>query len=71
MKHRAELMMDILTSHMEHVEKRVSNLEEGRQPQLYLLDRVNQKLEKVLEGFTALNDNLSFIAYKITQKHPS
>lgn len=71
MKHRAELMMDILTSQMEHVEKRVSNLEEGRQPQMYLLDRVNQKLEKVLEGFTVLNDNLSIIAYKITQKHSS
>jgi hypothetical protein len=41
MKFRAELMMDLLTQHMEHVERRVSNLDEGRQPQLYLLERVN------------------------------
>ncbi|KAG0589061.1 hypothetical protein KC19_2G288500 [Ceratodon purpureus] len=68
MKFRAELMMDLLTQHMEHVERRVSNLDEGRQPQLYLLERVNHKLEKVLEGFTALNENLSIVAFKFTQK---
>lgn len=67
MKYRAELMMELLTQHMEHVEKRVSTLEDSRQPQLYLLERVNYKLEKVLEGFTALNDNLSTIAYRITK----
>lgn len=68
MKYRAELMMDLLTQHMDHVERRVSNLDEGRQPQLYLLERVNHKLEKVLDGFTALNENLSIVAFKFTQK---
>jgi hypothetical protein len=67
MKYRAELMMELLTQHMEHVEKRVGDLEEGRQPQLYALERVNLKLEKVLEGFSALNENLSTIAYGITK----
>jgi hypothetical protein len=62
MKNRAELMMELLTQHMEHVEKRVSNLEESRQPQLQLLERINNKLEKVLDGFSTLNENLSIIS---------
>jgi hypothetical protein len=66
MKYRAELMMDLLTQHMDHVERRVSTVDESRQPQLYLLERVNHKLEKVLEGFTALNENLSLVAFKCT-----
>lgn len=68
MKYRAELMMDLLTQHMDHVERRVSISDEGQQPQLYLLERVNVKLEKVLEGFTALNDNLSIVAINCIQK---
>lgn len=71
MKFRAELMMDLLMQHMEHVERRVNSLDDGRQPQLYLLERVNHKLEKVLEGFTALNENLSIVAFKFTQKQSS
>lgn len=54
MKYRAELMMDLLTQHMDHVERIVSISDEGQQPQLYLLERVNVKLEKVLDGFFAL-----------------
>lgn len=68
MKYRAELMMDLLTQHMDHVERRVSNLDKSRQPHLYLLERVNHKLEKVLEGFTALNENLFVVAFKCTYK---
>ncbi|KAH9536517.1 hypothetical protein CY35_16G003800 [Sphagnum magellanicum] len=65
MKCRADLMMELFTQHMEHVEKRVDGLEESRQPQLYALGQVNLKLEKVLEGFSALNENLSTILYGI------
>lgn len=68
MKYRAELMMELLAQHIEHVEERVSNLEEGREPQLYLLERINNKLEKVLDGFSTLNENLSMISYCISTK---
>ncbi|CAK9866004.1 unnamed protein product [Sphagnum jensenii] len=67
MKCRADLMVELRTQHMEHVEKRVDGLEENRQPQLYALGQVNLKLEKVLEGFSALNENLSTIVYGITK----
>lgn len=59
MKYRAELMMELLTQHIEHVENRVNTIDESRNPQLHLLERVNLKLEKVLDGFTALNQHLS------------
>lgn len=67
MKNRAELMMELLTQHMEHVEKRVSNVEESRQPQLQLLERINNKLERVLDGFSTLNENLSIISSCISK----
>lgn len=62
MKYRAELMMELLTRHIEHVENRVSLIDESRTPQTSLLERVNLKLEKVLEGFTVLNQNLSILS---------
>jgi hypothetical protein len=61
MKYRAELMMELLTQHIEHVENRVNSIDEGRNPQLQLLERVNLKLEKVLDGFAVLNQNLSML----------
>lgn len=61
MKYRAESLMDLLAQHIEHVENRVSVIDESRTPQTSLLERVNLKLEKVLEGFTALNQNLSML----------
>jgi uncharacterized coiled-coil protein SlyX len=62
MKQRMEGMMDVLSRHMGHVEKRVSNLEEGAQPQEQVLERINVKLEKVMEGFSALNENLAILS---------
>ena len=59
MKYRAELIMELLTQHIEHVENRVNTIDESRNPQLQLLERVNLKLEKVLEGLSALNQHLS------------
>jgi hypothetical protein len=67
MKYRTELMMELLTQHMEHVEKRVSNSEENQQPHHYLLERINDKLEKVIDGFTMLNENLSIVTYQISK----
>lgn len=67
MKYRTELMMELLTQHMEHVEKRVSNSEENQQPHHYLLERINDKLEKVIDGFTTLNENLSIVTYQISK----
>lgn len=61
MKYRAELMMELLTRHIEHVENRVSIIDNSRTPQTSLLERVNLKLEKVLDGFTTLNKNLSML----------
>jgi len=61
MKYRAELMMELLTQHIEHVENRVNTIDDGRNPHLHLLERVNQKLEKVLDGFAVLNQNLSML----------
>lgn len=60
MKYRAERMMECLTEHMEHVETRVGILDAGRDSQ-QLLERVNLKLEKVLDGFVTLNQNLSLL----------
>ncbi len=60
MKCRIDLVMELLMQHMEHVEKRVD-------AQLYALGQVNLHLEKVLEGFSALNENLSTIIYGITK----
>ena len=62
MKQRMEMMMDVLSQHMGHVEKRVCNLEEGAQPQEQVLERINFKLEKVMEGFSALNENLTILS---------
>lgn len=61
MKNRAVLMMELLTQHIEHVENRVNSIDEGRNPQLQLLERVNLKLEKVLDGFAVLNQHLSML----------
>jgi len=62
MKMRMETMMDLMSRHMGHVEKRVSTLEVGAQPQEQILERINVKLEKVMEGFTTLNENLSILS---------
>jgi hypothetical protein len=71
MKNRAELMMDLLTQHMQHMENRVNHIEGGQHPDLQILERVNNKLEKVLDGFSALNKNLSTIAVKLSQPKSS
>ncbi len=60
MKCKADLMMELLMQHMEHVEKRVD-------AQLYALGQVNLHLEKVLEGFSALKECFSTIVYGITK----
>lgn len=60
MKQRMETMMALMSKHMGHVEKRVSTLED--QPQEQVLERINVKLEKVMEGFTTLNENLSILS---------
>lgn len=56
MKQQAELMMNLLTSHMEQVEQ--STAEDSYGPQLCVLERVNDKLEKLLDGFALLNQNI-------------
>lgn len=61
MKHSAELMMNLLTQHIEHVETRVTFANESQAPQLHLLEVIDFKLEKVLEGFSTLNQNLSLL----------
>lgn len=62
MKQRMETMMDLMSRHMGHVEKRVCTLDLGSQPQERILERINTKLEQVMEGFTALNENLSILS---------
>jgi hypothetical protein len=62
MKQRMETMMEMMSKHMGHVEKRVCNLEVGAQPPDQILERINLKLEKVMEGFTTLNENLSILS---------
>lgn len=62
MKQRMETMMDVLSQYMGHMEKRVCNIEEVTQPQEQVLERINVKLEKVMEGFSALNDNLAILS---------
>lgn len=62
MKQRMETMMALMSRHMGHVETRVSTLEVGVQPQEQILERINVKLEKVMEGFTTLNENLSILS---------
>lgn len=62
MKQRMEMMMDMLFKHMGHVEKRVSILEDVAQPQDQVLERINVKLEKVMEGFSTLNENLTILS---------
>lgn len=65
MKYRAEWMMQLLTQHIEHVENRLNSIDEGRNPQLQLLERVNLKLEKVLDGFAVLNQHLSMLIWEL------
>jgi hypothetical protein len=60
MKCKADLMMELLVQHMEHVEKRVN-------VKLYALGQVNLHLENILEGFSTMNENLSTIVYGITK----
>jgi len=62
MKQRMETMMALMSRHMGHVEKRVSTLDVAVQPQEKILERINVKLEKVMEGFTTLNENLSILS---------
>jgi hypothetical protein len=66
-KYHTEFMMQLLTQHVEHVEKRVSNFEQSQQPQHDLLEHINEKLEKVLDGFTTLNNHLSTLASQISK----
>lgn len=62
MKQRMETMMDMMSRHIGNVEKRVSTLEVGAQPQEQILERINVKLEKVMEQFSTLNENLSILS---------
>lgn len=62
MKQRMEAMMELMSRHVGHVEKRVFTMEDGSQPQEQILERINVKLEQLMEGFSTLNENLSILS---------
>lgn len=62
MKQRMEAMMELMSRHVGHVEKRVTTMEDGLQPQEQILERINVKLEQLMEGFSTLNENLSILS---------
>jgi hypothetical protein len=62
MKQHMETMMDVLSQHMGHMERRVGTLERGAQPHQQVLERINVKLEQLMEGFSALNENLAILS---------
>jgi hypothetical protein len=62
MKQRMETMMELMSRHVGHVEKRVSTMEDSSQPQEQILERINVKLEQLMEGFSTLNENLSILS---------
>lgn len=57
-----EMVMDMLFVYTGHAEKRVSHLEELAQPNEQVLDRISDKLEKVMEGLTTVNENLTVLS---------
>ncbi|KAG0604120.1 hypothetical protein M758_10G146800 [Ceratodon purpureus] len=71
MKQRMETMMEMMSKHMGHVEKRVCNLEVGAEPHDQILERINLKLEKVMDGFTTLNENLSILSACLSKEFDS
>jgi hypothetical protein len=55
---RAELTMELLRQHMERMERTGSSVEDARRRQLYMIEGVDNKLDRLVQGLNALNGNI-------------
>jgi hypothetical protein len=55
---RAELTMELLRQHMERMERTGSSVEDARRRQLHMIEGVDNKLDRLVQGLNALNGNI-------------
>lgn len=58
---RAELTMELLRQHMERMEQTGLSGDDARQRQLQMIEGVDNKLDRLVHGLSALNNNLAAI----------
>jgi len=55
---RAELTMELLRQHMERMETTGTNVDEARKRQLQMIEGMDNKLDRLVQGLNALNGNI-------------
>ncbi len=55
---RAELTMELLRQHMERMERTGSSVEDARRRQLHMIEGVDNKLDRLVQGLNVLNGNI-------------
>jgi hypothetical protein len=63
---RAELTMELLRQHMERMERTGLTGDDARQRQLQMIEGVDNKLDRLVNGLGALNKNIGAIIGRVT-----
>jgi hypothetical protein len=62
---RAELTMELLRQHMEQMERTGTTVEEARRRQLHMIEGVDSKLDRLVEGLNELNGNIGALVGRL------
>lgn len=65
---RAELTMELLRQHMDRMERTGLTLDEARRRQLQMIEGVDNKLDRLVNGLSALNGNIGSIIGRLTSQ---
>lgn len=63
---RAELTMELLRQHMDRMERTSLSVDGARQKQLQMIEGVDNKLDRLVNGLSALNGNIGAIIGRLT-----
>jgi hypothetical protein len=62
---RAELTMELLRQHMERMERTGTTVEEARRRQLHMIEGVDSKLDRLVQGLNELNGNIGALVGRL------
>jgi hypothetical protein len=62
---RAELTMELLRQHMERMERTGMTVEEARRRQLHMIEGVDSKLDRLVQGLNELNGNIGALVGRL------
>lgn len=62
---RAELTMELVRQHMERMETTGTNVDEARKRQLQMIEGMDNKLDRLVQGLNALNGNIGALITRL------